>query len=366
MKHESLPMPLAAGQGLYRFDEIAAAPVYFTSDGDPIKLHCAGLEEDKDGYNPSGVHRIKVHAGDIEPTAVTIIRTELGNGAYAAESRFCHYEESGELTELDIPRRPWEDAAICVLPDGTIVTSGVRVLWNEADPTKLDRFFTEYYNGPSLEEQVYLGQSPDGHKDARLAVIDNQLGLWTRPQQRSSEGKIYFTKLDIEELHAEENDRGERVAQAVYDRAKPVGAGIFADGTWGGPNHAVDIGNGWALVHCHASRRLWESAITENADGTRGTLSVFMEYVAFMLLHHVETGTAYIFGPHATEQQFPSGGAKWPKVRTVLFPGGLHDVKLSPDAHVEGMATYGLRDKDMYARHWRTVLSLAGLLEIAS
>lgn len=359
------PPPLVASHKLYTFDEIASAPVYFTSDGDPIQLYCTGLEEGKDGYNPSGIHHLKVHDSDSEPTAVTIIRTENSRGAYTAESRFCHYDQSGELTELDIPRRPWEDAAICVLPDGTIVTSGVRVQWNKDDPNRLDRFFTEYYYGASLEQQVYLGQSPDGHKDSRLAVINGQLILWTRPQQRKYEGKIYSTKLTIDELHAEPNDQGERIAQAVYDQAEPVGAGIFEDGTWGGPNGAVDIGDGWALVQCHAARRLWESTNPENTEVEPTALSELMEYVAFMLLHHVETGTAYVFGPHATEPQFPLGGSKWPKVRTVVFPGGLHDVRLHPETTIEGMATYGLRDKDMYARHWRSVFPLAQLLKTA-
>jgi len=360
---EDLPRPLDANAGLYTFWEIAAAPAYFALDREMVQLRCAGIEADKDGYNPSGVQSVKVHSYDADKTAIVIVRTEEDEGAYSAESRFCRYQASGELVELDIARRPWEDAAICVLADGTIVTSGVRAIWDKDDPTKLIRFFTEYYSGPTLDTQVYLGQSPDGHKDSRLAVIDGQIVIWTRPQQRSQEGKIHYTILNsIDELRGPSNEIGEHVAQAVYDRCEPVGAGIFADGTWGGPNGAVDVGGGWALVQCHVSHRLWEAAISQKPEGSTTSLSEVLRYDGFMLLHHPATGAAYIFGPHVSERQFPVGGAKWPKVRQVAFPGGLHDVRVFSDGNIEGRSTVGVRDKDMYAISWRTVHSLAKIL----
>lgn len=357
-------MPLDAGERLYTYQDIRNAASYFELSGEPERMICVGLEGDMDGYNPSALQRVKVHASDTETAQVTIVRTEAGEGAYAAESRFCLYDVSGRLTELDIKRRPWEDAAICVLPDGRIVTSGVHVIWNKDDPKKVDRFFTEYYIGPSLEEQEYLGQSPDGHKDSRMATINGKLVLWTRPQQRNFEGKIHSTILgSIEELRGKANEAGEHVAQEVYDRAKPVGMGIFAEGTWGGPNGAVDVGNGWALVECHVAQRQWEGgSVQRKGDLKQGVQDEIRIYDAFMLLHHPETGKAYIFGPHATEKQYPAGDAKWPFVRKVLFPGGPSEVEMSEDGNVEGLSTYGVRDKDMYTGRWRTVRSLARLL----
>ena len=356
-------LPLDAAERLYSYEDIQNAPNYFQLDGLPLQLHCRELEPENDGYNPSGIHLVKVHPADAAPTPVTIVRTEESRGAYSAESRFCRFEESGELIELPLARRPWEDAAICVLPDDTIITSGVRVIWNADDPSRHDRFFTEYYHGPSLADQSYIGQSPDGHKDSRIAVVDGQLIIWTRPQQRSFEGKIHYTQLNsVDELSGETNMDGERVANAVYDRCQPVGSGIFADGTWGGPNGAVDVGNGWALIQCHVSRRIFESQALHAAVKDETPPAELLEYDGFMLLHHPRSGRAHIFGSHLSERDFPVGGAKWPKVRRVAFPGGLHEVEVTEEGHVAGKATVGLRDKDMYLVKWRTVNSLAKFL----
>lgn len=357
---ESRYEPLDASLQLYDFDDIKEAAPYFSLADRPVQLRCVGLEENCDGYNPSGIHDIKVFKDDDRYTKVAIVRTEKDSGAYSAESRFCRYDDSGELTEIPIERRPWEDAAVCTLADGRVVTSGVRVIWNEDDPTVHDRFFTEYYIGPTLDSQTYLGQSPDGHKDSRLSVIDDQIVLWTRPQQRCFEGKINYTTLDsIEELQGERNELGEYVAQQVYDRCKPVGAGVFAEGTWGGPNGVVDVGGGWALVQCHVSRAIPESLTAQSEHVHAINAQHVLEYDGFMLLHHPSSGKAYIFGSHVSEKQFPQGDAKWPKVRKVAFPGGLHDVCIESNGNITGKATFGVRDKDMYMVRWKTASSLA-------
>ncbi len=363
---EPLAAPLDANKKLYGFDEIQReAPPYFELIDEPVKLRCIGLEDGLDGYNPTGVHDVKVYEDDAETTPVIAVRTEAGEGAYAALSRFCRYEESGTLTEINLgERRQWEDAAMCVLPDGRIITSGVHVKWNDDDPTKVDRFFTEYYSGYSLKEQTYLGQSPNGHKDSRLAVVDNKLVLYTRPQQRNHEGKIHYTLLDsYTDLRGTSNDTSEYVAHDIYDRAQPVGKGIFADdGTWGGANGPTELINGWALIQCHASHQIGWIATHETNGHSTSEIDEHLKYVGFMVLHHPQSGRAFIFGPHASIEHFPPDEVKWPKVQSVVFPGELSDVSIRPDGTIEGHSTFGVGDKQMYAQRWRSVVSFTNIL----
>ena len=364
---ESLNLPLDATEKLYSFDEILEAPRSFELVGEPIQLHCIGLENGLDGYNPTGVHDVKVYKDDVQTTPVIAVRTEAGKGAYAAESRFCRYEESGRLTELDLgERREWEDAAMCVLRNGRIITSGVHVIWKDDDPTEVERFFTEYYSGYSLEEQTYLGQSPNGHKDSRLAVIDNDLVLYTRPQQRSHEGKLHYTILSsFTDLHGTSNSAGEYVAQEIYDQAQPVGKGVFADdGTCGGANGPIELINGWTLVQSHASHQIGWVATQEANGRVTSEIDEHLKYVGFMILHHPKSGRAYIYGPHASIEHFPSGEAKWPKVQSVVFPGELSDVSVTSDGIIEGLSTFGVGDKRMYTQRWRSVISFTNILNL--
>jgi hypothetical protein len=362
---ESPAQPLDASKKLYSFYEILEAPPSFQLVGEPVQLRCVGLENDLDGYNPTGVHDVKVYASDTHTTQVVTVRTEACEGAYAAESRFCSYEESGKLTELDLgERRQWEDAAMCILPDGRIITSGVHVKWQTDDPTKVDRFFTEYYSGYSLDEQTYLGQSPNGHKDSRLAVIDNELVLYTRPQLRSHEGKLHYTTLSsYTDLRGTPNDADEYVAHDIYNQAKPVGKGIFAnDGTWGGANGPVELKNGWALIQCHVSHQVGWVATHETSGNSSSEIDELLDYDGFMVFHHPERDIAYIYGPHASIEHFPLGAVKWPKVQSVVFPGELSDVSIAPDGTIEGLSTFGVGDKRMFAQRWRSVVSFTKIL----
>ncbi len=333
------------------FADLASLPQLFTHAGAPVEMHCLHLDPEFDGYNPTPVIRAKVRADDTTLTPVIGIRTERRREPYRAETRFCRFDPSGDCVELEgVARMPWEDPHMVVLPDGRVVAYGVHVEWSEDDPNRVSGFRTEFYIGESLEQLVYLGSSPHGHKDSRIIVKkDGSLGLYTRPQVATHEGKIAYTPLDgIYELASNVTD--------VYERAQYVGMGVFGDGTWGGPNHPVDLGNGWHMVKCHAATLLMDD---------QGNAGPNMIYSGFMLFHHPITGRVLVARPHANADAFPRPEQyKWEKVQKVVFPGGLYDLEIRDSGTFAATAVYGLRDASMVSQQVECLVPVEQLLTV--
>ena len=349
---------------LVTYDEVMElAPLFEHDELRPcVQIRCAGLEEGYDGYNPSPIIAVRVRRTDQAETNVIIIRTERRQQPFVPETRFCRYDESGECHELEeIARMPWEDPHVVVLPDGRIVMSGVRVDWNADNPSKADRFATEFYIGESLDTMRFLGRSPYGHKDSRLIVHkDGTIGLYIRPQQRLHEGKIAYTELaDIEELAGTDETH---TAQAVYERATLLGAGIFGEGTWGGPNDAHDLGNGWDMILGHIATTLKHESGTVVRDD-RG--EAYVVYSGFILLHHRPSGRVFVTRPHALAEDFPwSGQCKRDTLERVVFSAGIHSPEFHQDTgHLVMVASYGLRDALACVRGVRSRRALQPLLD---
>ena len=335
------------------YEDIICLPLLFGHGGSPVEIRCDGLEDGHDAYNPSPVVRAKAHRSDTETVPVIAIRTERRASPFVPETRFCRYDPSGLCIELPgVARKPWEDPHMVVLPDGRIVAYGVHVEWNDVDPTIAERFATEFYIGESLDRLTFLGRSPYGHKDTRLIVRRNgSLGLYARPQQRRYEGKIAYVDLaNIEEL-ASDQPLG---SSAAYARVLPVGLGIFGEGTWGGPNDAQDLGNGWDLVNCHIATVL-------GADDTQDERPV--AYSGFMMFRHQQSGRVMVARPHALAADFPSMEVyKRPALREVVFPAGVHDLEVAEEGTLRGTAIYGLRDAQAYARPIESIAPVLSLL----
>ena len=346
---EDNPLLLDATNCLITFSDIENLPGLFSHEGDSTDIQCMNMDEGHDAYNPSPVIRARVHANDMGLTDIIALRTEARHGAYSALTRFYTFDPSGRCQEIEgISRMPWEDPHMVVLPDGRITACGVHVEWDADDPTKLLGFKTEYYIGESLDSMSYLGVSPYGHKDSRLVVRDDSsLGLYIRPQQRSGEGKIAYTPLaDIEELAGD--------ATAIYERAQLVGQGIFGENTWGGPNHAVDIGGGWDMVKCHIAAVL---------PGEYGDEEPHMIYSGFFMFHHPASGRVRVARPHASAYEFPhSDEYKWARVQDVVFPGGIIDIQVGKEGTLAAKGVYGLRDTRAVVRGLRSIVPVPQLL----
>ncbi|HUC90267.1 MAG TPA: hypothetical protein VMR45_05690 [Patescibacteria group bacterium] len=355
--------PPLDGSQLYTYDDLINAPVGFMAT-DTRKLRYPGLEPGIDAYNPSGKADVRVWEHSVKPTPVVTARTEESRGAYNAVSRFCEYDaRSGNLREIrGLRRLPWEDPTLQVTPDGLIIATGIHVVWNSRDTSRVDRLFNEVYVGDSLENLQYAGQFADGFKDDR---VDPGV-VYLRPQGGEyDEGKITYTVLEDDSTAALEDalrsgtpTRRDRVTgpgkEIVLDElcrmARFVGAaGIFAAGTWGGPNSILSLGQ-WNLVESHAATR------------EPGSPPDYRIYEGFNMLHQPQTNEVRIFRPHLTVNDFPPAGAKTKALRRVFFTGGMYDVEVGPDYEIAGKTTGGLGDKEMCDSGFRTVRPLGELM----
>ncbi len=357
--------PPLDGSQLYTYEDFCAAPIGFELTS-ARKISYPGIEEGIDPYNPSGVADVRLAADSTDTTRVILSRTENGKGAYQAEARVCKFDEiSGTMAEVPAFRRrrfSWEDPTLQTLANGLIIASGVHVVWNKHDPTKVDRLFTEIYGGRSMNELAYWGQTPDGHKDFRsdtgVVMIRPQGGEY-------DQGKMTYVPVEDEPEALEEalrsgsvtprsRDTGEGkevVLDELCRRAQFVGKlGIFAPGTWGGPTGIRRLGNGWNLVEAHA------------ATAIPGLPPDYRIYEGFNMLHKPATNGVHIFRPYLAVERFPEAGAKTEALRQVFFSSAMHDVNIGPDYSVSGKGTGGLGDKEMCDYAFRSVRPLGDLV----
>lgn len=346
--------PPLDGSAQYTYADLQSAPAGFvTADGG--KLFYPELEEGVDAYNPSGV-----------ADGAILVRTEEAKGAYKAVTRFCVLIGNSVFELSDTLRRPWEDPTIQIERDAhgnsLYIATGVHVEWNEHDPTKIDRFYTEIYGGSALGDMTYWGQTVDGYKDLR----SNNLALMMRPQGGEyQEGKMTYLKLEdapgaLEDAlrsgqttaHSRSTGPGkEIVLDELARNARFVGAaGIFAANTWGGPNALVNLGNGWNLVASHAATRI------------QGMPPDYRIYDGFNMLHQPATNQVRIFRPHLSVANFPPAGAKTEALRRVFFTGGVYDIETSADYDISGKGTGGLGDKEMCHYSFYTIKPLGELM----
>jgi hypothetical protein len=182
-----------------------------------------------------------------------------------------------------------------------IVVSGVRVQWkkNGDGEPKLLGYHMPFYRGKGLRDLRLFAEGPSRMKDIRLLRLpDGRIAVFTRPQKgKAGRGKIAFTIIDtLEEISPQ------RLLEAT------IIPGQFAQGEWGGANELQLLDKKTIGVLGHIAFK----------DKSRE-----LHYHAMTFKFNIETRTASSIRIIATRENFPPSEAKKPRLRDVVFPGGL-------------------------------------------
>lgn len=170
-------------------------------------------------------------------------------------------------------------------------------------------FRTLFYKGQGIRDLKYFTQGPDGMKDIRLIELkDRKIGVFTRPQGGIfGRGRIGFVKIGSLNKLGKIN---------MYDA--PLLKGLFRKNEWGGVNQATQLLDGEIGVLGH---------IAYSGDGG-------FHYYAIAFRFNLNTEVASSIEIVATRENFPPGPAKTPKLKDVIFPGGM-------ERNDNGMILYG-------------------------
>lgn len=189
--------------------------------------------------------------------------------------------------------------------NGKLIFGGVQVF--PVSSNKIS-FRTLFYEGRGIGDLQYFTQSPDGMKDTRLVELQDGIGVFTRPQGGIfGRGRIGFVKI------GSLNELGKI---NMYDA--PLLRGLFRKNEWGGVNQAIQLLNGEIVVLGHIAY-----------SDKRG-----FHYYAIAFRFNPNTEVASSIEIIATRENFPSGPAKTPKLKDVIFPGGM-------ERNDNGMVLYG-------------------------
>jgi hypothetical protein len=139
-----------------------------------------------------------------------------------------------------------EDPFITFIGD-EIVMGGTHVLYRR---NRYSTFYGYFYRGTDLEDLRYFTTGPDLMKDIRLVVLENGIGVFSRPRNREvsqkygSASAVGFTVIpDLDSLD------DETVANAK------VIPGLFGKDEWGGCNQCHLLDSGLIGIIGHKSYR---------------------------------------------------------------------------------------------------------------
>jgi hypothetical protein len=182
---------------------------------------------------------------------------------------------------------------------GELVFGGVEVYFDGNDPHYVTSWRTVFYRGSRIAELKPFAKGPLTMKDIRLVELrSGRIGVFTRPMMvDGARAKIGFVEIDeLGELTEETIARA-----AVLDHQ-------FLPDEWGGVNEAHLLSNGWIGVLGHIAHMEHHN---------------IRHYYPMVFAFDPESRQATPIKLIAERSMFPSGPAKRPDLKDVLFSGGL-------------------------------------------
>lgn len=209
-----------------------------------------------------------------------------------SEIIFFREKEDCWVKASDMPSFKGEDPYVAVVHDKIIL---------EFVEVKNGSFRTVILIGKNIESLKFCKYGPWSMKDIRIFERNNgRVGVFTRPQGViGGRGTIgYFEIPDLKYINED------RIWQArLLDR-------IFVQNEWGGVNFPFEIGGKIGFIG-HIARY--------GSDGNRNYTAILVE--------NFNPNNFQFSAPKiiATRKEFPSGQAKRPDLKNVIFPGGLDE-----------------------------------------
>ena len=188
---------------------------------------------------------------------------------------------------------------------GNLVLGGTHVRYKAG---ALDTYFCYFYRGVDLHDLYYFTTGPEGMKDIRLVELaDGRIGVFSRPRNEEirrrfgSESQIGFAVIE----------RLDDLTHDVIEHA-PYIPGLFADGEWGGCNHAYQLETGKIGVIGH------KCYATMDSNGVNTSVYLNVSFVFDPANHKFED-----FKIIGTRPCYPDGSAKRPKLSDCAFTSGI-------------------------------------------
>lgn len=203
----------------------------------------AGIPEEKDAYNPSGVF---MHDGE----AFQWARIESRDAQDAVSMLFRRTEETIFEPVIGAPILPLEDPFTAWIDD-TLVVGGVEILKDEHGTVVGYR--TQFFKGSSPFELEHFSCGPDDMKDIRFATCvpngaGNGIFVFTRPyipEAARMVGRVAVTAIgSLDEL----------APGRLTPEHTEIVPHLFAEGEWGGVNDAYTLPNGLVGALAHVAK----------------------------------------------------------------------------------------------------------------
>jgi hypothetical protein len=263
-------------------------------DGELITLYS---EEEHDVYNPTSPF-------EYEGTRLVAGRSEPRAKQLDSKIKFFRYidETLTGIHEPNLPTLPLQDPSVARLQD-TWVVSGVRTYPKPNDEQEAEYWETEFYIGNRFNNLKLHAVGPKNMKDIRLVEMDEEIGVFTRPQgEKGGRGKIGFIAIKhLDQL----------APDLLYDA--PLIDGVIADQNceWGGVNEARYLGDGKFGVAAHLARFVMA------ADG------LSKQYFGMTFVYDTENRTISKEQIVACRKCFPPATTKRQGLEHVYFLNGI-------------------------------------------
>lgn len=179
-----------------------------------------------------------------------------------------------------------------------IIFGGVEVYKNPLiNDSQNIGYRTVFYRGNDLSSLQKFAVGPDGMKDIRIASLNGQIGVFTRPQgEGHGKGRIGYLEVNsLKDINPEN-----------LLRAKIIENQFISD-QWGGANYLSPMKNGNISVYGHI-------AYEDEQD--------IKHYYATKFVYNPKTHHASPIEIILTRDNFPKGEAKTPKHEDIIFLGG--------------------------------------------
>jgi hypothetical protein len=257
----------------------------------------------KDIYNPTRPFRVGRRT-------VMAARVESRTSETDSEVWFFERTKSGRY-------RPAKGAPRLALQDPFVTRVGDEIVLGGVEVTPLGEgrttYKTAFYRGKTLRDLKRFAEGPPRMKDIRLTGLsDGRIFVLTRPQGKvGGRGKIGYTILSsLDRLNPRAITQARLLPKQFANKYR----------SWGGANEIIPLDADRLGVLGHIARedtrkRLHYYPVGFTINLSRGTVSPMK-----ILLERADLPGGL------------AGPAKWPKVRNVLFSGGL-------ERHGDGTAT---------------------------
>ncbi len=183
--------------------------------------------------------------------------------------------------------------------DDELVLGGVQIETDPLHHEKVINWKTLFYRGKTISELRLFAEGPAHMKDIRLGKMkDGRIAVFSRPQgEKGGLGKIGFTCVDsLDGLNAD-----------VIDNAKIYDTHFLPD-EWGGANQITLLEDGRLGVLGHIAYRCEKKEL---------------HYHSMSFVFDPETMEHTQVKIIATRREIPTGAAKRPDLKDVIFSGGL-------------------------------------------